>query len=128
MNPPKTNHPSSATSRPQRPKQATSDVKKESSMDLKSLLSKLKKLEKHLAKHFSFIVIIAALLVYLLVVYNIRSLITASPSIEAEEEALISTKVPRIDQKGISQIQKLEQSNAKIRSLFDDARNNPFHE
>lgn len=94
----------------------------------KKLLPKFKKILQIFTKHLPFIPVIVALLIYLLVVWHIRSLATAEPSPEAEDEALISTRIPKIDQKAINQIQSLENNSPAVQSLFNEARNNPFHE
>ncbi|HSX17850.1 MAG TPA: hypothetical protein VLE51_00635 [Candidatus Saccharimonadales bacterium] len=103
-------------------------MSKNLNFDLKTLLPKLKKMQQKLSKHFPFAVILGVLLVYLFVVWHIRTLATAEPSNAAQEEALLSTKVAKIDQKAIAQIQSLEQNSPEVHSLFNDARNNPFHE
>lgn len=97
-------------------------------LDLKALAPKLKKLEKTLLDHLLFIVTLAVLLVYLFVVWQIRILATAEPSPDAEAEALTQARIPRIDQKTIGKIQSLENSSPQIQALFNNARNNPFHE
>jgi hypothetical protein len=102
--------------------------KKDLNFDLKVLLPRLKKLWQKLSKHLSFVVTMVVLLVYLIVVWHIRALATAEPSQEAQDEALISTKIPKIDQKAINQIQSLESNSPAVQSLFNEARNNPFHE
>lgn len=100
----------------------------ELNFDLKKLRPKLKRFEQPLSKHFAFIVILAVLLIYLFVVLQIRTLATAEPSLEAQAQALGSSLIPKIDQKAISQIQSLQQNSPQIQSLFNEARNNPFHE
>lgn len=101
---------------------------KNRNIDLKALVAKLKNLEKALLNHLLFIVTLAVLLVYLFVVWQIRALATAEPSPDAETEALTQAKVPRIDQKTIDKIQSLENNSPQIQALFNNARNNPFHE
>jgi len=116
----------SAGSLPANP--TSSGTKKGLNFDLKKLLLKLRKLWQKLAMHLAFIVTATILLIYLFVVWQIRVLATAEPSPDAESEALLSTRIPKIDKEAISQIQSLEQSSPQVRSLFNDARNNPFHE
>lgn len=103
-------------------------MSKDLNFDLKTLMPKLKQLWQKISKHLSFIVTLLVLLVYLYVVWHIRTIATAEPSQEAQDATLISTKVPKIDQAAISQIQSLEQNSPEVHSLFDKARNNPFHE
>ncbi len=103
-------------------------MNKDLNFDLKAILPKLKKLQQKLSKHLAFSVTLLVLLVYLLVVWHIRGLATAEPSTDAEEEALLSTTLPKIDQKAINQIQSLENNSPAVHSLFNQARNNPFNE
>ncbi len=97
-------------------------------MNLNSFTPKAKKSFQKIVVHLPFIVIIVVLIVYLLVVLNIRSLSVAEPTAEDESAALANTKIPKIDPQAISQIQKLEKNSPAIHSLFDKARNNPFNE
>ncbi len=99
-----------------------------SNLNFKSLPPKLKEIGAVLSKHLSFIVILAVLLMYLVVIWNIKALATAEPSAEAESETLAKARIPRIDQKAINQIQSLENNSPQVQALFNNARNNPFHE
>ncbi|HZP55329.1 MAG TPA: hypothetical protein VFB03_00995 [Candidatus Saccharimonadales bacterium] len=103
-------------------------MSKNINLDLKSLLPKIKKFELKASKHIPFVAIVAALLVYIFVVWQIRGLVNAEPTQDAEDQALTSTKIPKIDQKAIEQIQSLENNSPEIHSLFNSARNNPFNE
>ena len=96
-------------------------------IDIDQLKIKLKKLQKRLSRHLAFATILGVLLIYLLVVWRISQLASAEPSSEAQDTATI-VKIPKIDKKAIEQIQKLEQSSPELRSLFNAARNDPFHE
>jgi predicted PurR-regulated permease PerM len=107
---------------------STEEEKRKNNIDLKKLLPKVKKYLEKLVAHLAFIVIMAALLVYFIVIWQIRSLVTAEPSLEDESLALSSAKIPKINPKAIQQIQSLEENSPKIKAFFDDARNNPFYE
>jgi hypothetical protein len=103
-------------------------MSKDINFNLKTIVTKLRKPWQKVASHFAFISIVVVLLVYLFVVWQIRTLSTAEPSPEDESLAVTSTSVSRIDKDAIERIQKLEQNSPQIRSLFNEARNNPFHE
>jgi len=129
MNPTQANEPQAKpASGPAEQPLSANTAKKTSNFDLNKILPKLKKFWQKLVGHFSFIVIIVVLLVYMLVVWQIRGLVTAEPSPEDESLALTSTNIPKIDKDAIKQIQSLEQNSPQVRTLFDEARNNPFHE
>ncbi len=103
-------------------------AKKNLNFDLKKRLPKLKKLSQKITAHLPFIIILVALLMYMLVVWQIKGLVTAEPSAEDESLALSSAHIPKIDKEAIEQIQSLEQNSPQVRSLFNEARSNPFHE
>ncbi|HLG90813.1 MAG TPA: hypothetical protein VI336_01475 [Candidatus Saccharimonadales bacterium] len=103
-------------------------AKKNLNLDFKKSLPKLKKLSQKITAHLSFIIILVVLLIYMLVVWQIRGLVTAEPSAEDESLALASTDISKIDKDAIEQIQSLEQNSPQVRTLFTKARNNPFHE
>ena len=129
MNPTKVNTPQTRPdAKPTEPVANADKGKRNLNFDLKKITPKLKKYSQKLTAHLSFIVILLVLLVYLLVVWQIKGLATAEPPPEAESQAQLSTKIPKIDKKAIERIQSLEQNSPQIRSLFDKARNNPFHE
>jgi hypothetical protein len=95
-------------------------------LNLKSIQRKLNKIFSAERRHGAFIGIIIVLLAYLFMVWKISTLAVAEPT--PEQSALAETQIPKIDKKAIDQIQSLEKSNTEIRSLFDEARNNPFQE
>lgn len=97
-------------------------------IDLKTYLAKAKKLKLTFLKHGSFIAVLVILFIYLFVVWRISSLATAEPTSTDESNALSSTNIPRVDKNAINQIQTLENNNIQVHSLFNSARNNPFHE
>jgi len=129
MNPTKANAPQTKpASQPADRPSSGSSAKKNSNLDRKNILPKLKKFWQKFTSHLSFIVIMVVLLVYMFVVWQIRGLVTAEPSPEDESLALTSTNIPKIDKDAIEQIQSLEQNSPQVRTLFNEARNNPFHE
>lgn len=80
-----------------------------------------------LARHSSFIAVIFILAVYLLTVWRISQLSSAEPS-DADQTSAEVTSVPKVDQKAINQVLKLENNSPQVYSLFNAARNNPFGE
>lgn len=61
-------------------------------------------------------------------VFRINQLATAEPSEALIEEKLQTVARPKLDQTVINRIQQLQDQNVEVRSLFDQARNNPFNE
>lgn len=103
-------------------------MSKNINFSLKTLQPQLKKAQWLLLKHALFVAILVVLLVYVLVVWRINQLANAEPSTDAETTALAASDIPKIDINTIRQIQNLEQTNTQVKSLFEQARNNPFQE
>lgn len=97
-------------------------------INLKAIKNQLQKLLKLEARHAVFIAVMVILLVYLLTVWRIGQLASAEPSIEDQAKADSTGKLLRVDEAAIREIQKLEQGNTDIQSLFNEARKNPFRE
>lgn len=97
-------------------------------IDLKSILKKLKKALAKVQRYsvVIFIVILVGLYGYLTL--QISSLATKEPSQVEVLEELGAVKRLRIDQDSIDKIQKLEDQNVVVQSLFENARDNPFSE
>lgn len=92
----------------------------------KNLLLPVRKYLSLITKHVSFVALLAILLAYILVVWQISHLATAEP--DSSSQVTAAKKIPKVDQKAINQIQALEANNAKVQSFFNQKRNNPFQE
>jgi predicted PurR-regulated permease PerM len=97
-------------------------------VSLKSLnfLPLIRRFYSKYQRHAVFGALILVLLVYVLVVLRINSLANAEPS--SDQEQVVNNSIPKIDGKQITQIQNLENNNADVHALFNQARNNPFAE
>ncbi len=73
-----------------------------------------------------FIVLVAS--VYGFLVLKISQLSNAEPSATAITENLKGVKRPKIDQSAIDKIEQLQSTNIEVKSLFNQARDNPFQE
>lgn len=71
---------------------------------------------------------IVLLLIFGLLVINIGRYSTRDPSQSEIDERIKTVQVPKIDQEAVSKILELEDQNIEVKSLFEDARNNPFSE
>lgn len=97
-------------------------------IDIKVYLAKIKKIQTALIKHVGFVATLIILFIYLFTIWRISNLATAEPTNSAENAALTTTNIPKVDKNAINQIQSLEKSNVQVQSLFNSARNNPFQE
>ncbi|HEX5448393.1 MAG TPA: hypothetical protein VFW90_04340 [Candidatus Saccharimonadales bacterium] len=92
------------------------------SINLKPLLNMF---AKRFGGHIIFACVIAVLLVYILVVFKINTLSKAEPS---PSQTISAPLIPKVNQKAVNQIQTLENNNAQLHTLFENARNNPFQD
>lgn len=96
-------------------------------IDIK-ITNKIVPLLKWLAKHHAVIVIICVLGLYTWLVAYINILNRREPSEEVYAEKLQTIKKPTISKSVIDKLTELEDNNVEIKSLFREARDNPFKE
>lgn len=101
-------------------------MSKEITLKSFNILPLIRKYLGKYGKHAAFAGFIGVMVVYIFVVFRINSLANAEP--DASEQQVVTTSIPHIDSKAVEQIQSLENNNADIHSLFEQARNNPFSE
>ena len=70
----------------------------------------------------SFIVFLAV--IYGLLLFRINMLAAQEPT----DEAIASTKSPRINKDVVNQLLELKDNSVSVQTLFDEARSNPFQE
>lgn len=97
-------------------------------IDTKDLKPKITAAIQWLKKHRIIVGIVAVVLLYGWLVLQINLLNRREPSDEAITERLQTIKRPRIDQATIDKIQKLQDNNVDVKTLFKQARDNPFQE
>ncbi len=66
--------------------------------------------------------------IYAFLILSIDSLSSATPSSTAVDEELKTVKRLNVSQESIDRMLKLSEENIEVKSLFDEARNNPFAE
>ncbi len=72
-----------------------------------------------------FVLLIAS--VYGFLAYNIYSLSSVEPD-QASVDSQITSLTPSIDESVAKQLQSLQDNSVNVKSLFTEARNNPFSE
>lgn len=75
---------------------------------------------------FAFLILFCCL--YGFLIFRINSLARSEPTDEQVAEKLQKSTRPRIDEEAVSKIQQLEEQNVQIKSIFEEARQNPFAE
>ncbi len=74
----------------------------------------------------AFILVIVA--VYGFVLFNIKTLSDTKPSSQSVSGELQTVKTPRLDESVVKQLEKLRDNSVSVRTLFEQARSNPFNE
>ncbi|MBW3568724.1 hypothetical protein KY385_01185 [Candidatus Parcubacteria bacterium] len=97
-------------------------------LDIKQFSAGFKKLGAFLKKHAPIIFIVTVFVIYGFLIFQINRLSTAEPSQEqiAEQQNLIQRL--KIDQETVDRIERLQDQNVSIQSLFKAARDNPFRD
>lgn len=97
-------------------------------MDIKQLGALGRTAFNKFKRYSTFISIIAMLLIYAFLVVRISMLSQAEPNESAIAEQSNTVKRLKIDQNSINKIEELQDQSIEVKSLFKDARDNPFEE
>lgn len=98
---------------------------KKGTIDFKTLPGALAGGVAKLSKYTVLLFILFIAIIYGFVLYRVSTLSSAEPTSDA-----ISTqaKTPHIDKKVVGRLKELKDNSVNVQTLFNDARNNPFHE
>jgi len=104
--------------------------KKSADLDLKALGPMLRKAARSALRYSGIMFFVLVALVYGFVILRINSLSNAQPTDSQISAASQSnaTAIPSIDPKVVQQLQDLRDNSTNVKSLFDNARTNPFDE
>lgn len=97
-------------------------------LDISSAQTKLQPYINGVRQHRIIIFILFFLGMYGFLVYQVGSLTEGEPDHAAITEKLETIKRLQVDQKSIDSLLKLEEQNIEVKSLFKQARDNPFTE
>jgi hypothetical protein len=79
------------------------------------------------AERYSLLLFVALVVIlYGFLLFRINSLNSAQPSSAAIESKVEAGKTLRIDQKVVHQLQSLQDNSVSVKTLFNQARSNPF--
>ncbi|HET7319961.1 MAG TPA: hypothetical protein VFI84_00065 [Candidatus Saccharimonadales bacterium] len=73
-----------------------------------------------------FVIVVAG--VYAFLVFRVNGMQSASPSSSGDTQKGTVVATPRIDPGLVNQLQQLQDNSVSVKSLFDEARSNPFQE
>jgi hypothetical protein len=96
-------------------------------LDKDQVIAKLLPVLDFLRRYRAMIFIVGFLGAYGFLVIRINSLAQREPTPAAVDEKVSSSRL-KIDQTSINKILQLEDQNVEVKSLFEQARNNPFSE
>jgi hypothetical protein len=97
-------------------------------LSIDEILTKAKPFILLIKKYASFLFILIFLMIYVYLVQRIGYLIQQEPSQSAIDSKAKPVNQLKVDQDAVRKITDLESQNIEIKSLFDQARDNPFTE
>lgn len=96
--------------------------------DLKKLLDRIKPIASFLKRYVVLIFILGFLGAYAYLVMRVNTLVQTEPTAAQLAEKLKDIKRTKIDQSAIYSIERLQDQNIEVKSLFEQTRDNPFSE
>lgn len=96
--------------------------------DLKKIESRIKPGLRRVKQYTAIIYILLFFTLYSFLVLRIGALTAREPTDAEVSEQLKTVRRPKIDEEAAEKIQQLEEQNIDIKSLFNEARRNPFSE
>ena len=101
---------------------------KSMNLDLSNLSAKLLSWLQKARRYFGFAFMITMLGIYGFLIFRVNTLNSQEPANDDVTAKLKTVQRPKIDQSVIDKIQQLQDNSVEVRSLFNKARDNPFHE
>lgn len=95
-------------------------------LNIKDIPAKLMELLGKLNRYAVVLFLLLVALVYGFLMMRIQSLQNVQPSNTPVRGTVVAT--PHIDQSVVDQLQQLQDNSVSVKSLFDQARSNPFQE
>jgi hypothetical protein len=95
---------------------------------LKDVLAKCVALLQKVRRYSFAIFLVFVALLYGFVLLRINTLGKEQPSGVAVSSQVKNARIPHIDQLVVKQLQSLQDNSVNVKSLFNQARNNPFQE
>jgi hypothetical protein len=97
-------------------------------LDTGTILEKLR-LIAEVARRFSTLIVIVIFSgMYAYLMLQVNSINQKTPNADAVTEKLKETSTPKIDAEAAQKLSALEDQNIELKSLFNQARSNPFEE
>lgn len=97
-------------------------------LELKDISAKTAPLLEKLKSYMVFMFIIFVLILISFLVFRVNQYSKRQPSELDVTEKLQAIPRPRVDEGVVTRIQNLRDQNVQVKTLFQEARNNPFAE
>jgi hypothetical protein len=94
--------------------------------NIKNITTQIQPLLEILKRYSVLIFVIAFVGMYSFLITRINSLTQSEPTVLSAEQQTIQRL--KIDQEAVDKILELEEHNIEVKTLFEQARNNPFTE
>lgn len=97
-------------------------------LDGNKIKDKMEQGWKYLSRYHSIIFFVFLALIYGFLIFKINSLSNQQPSDDEVSAQITRTSTPRIDESVVKKIEQLQDNSVQVKSLFNEARKNPFSE
>lgn len=97
-------------------------------LDLKNIPALFAPVLSKIRQYGAFVVVLLVLGAFAFIIVRINYYATLEPSQAAIDEKVLHLQQTQINQEAIDKIEKLNDTNVDVKALFDEARDNPFHE
>lgn len=103
-------------------------MSKDISLDLQAIPEKTVALVHSFSRYSALLFLVLVAAVYAFLVLRINSLDNALPSSTPNSAQVTITATPHIDPVVVKQLKQLQDNSVRVKTLFDQARSNPFQE
>lgn len=95
-------------------------------LNLQNIIAKLRLIITQVKRNSVLIFIVLVVGIYGFTFFKIQTLNNQQPTEEAVSSQVQAAHVPRIDPKTVEALNSLQDNSVSIKTLFDEARSNPF--
>lgn len=97
-------------------------------LDLSKLTQSFAPILSKLRQYGGFVIVLAIFAAFGFIIIRINYYASLEPSQAAIDEKVLTLQQTKINQEAIDKIEEMNETNVDVKALFDDARDNPFHE
>ncbi|HEX8763316.1 MAG TPA: hypothetical protein VF733_06205 [Candidatus Saccharimonadales bacterium] len=97
-------------------------------MNVKSFQDQLRQVWKSTLRLRILLFLALLTILYAFIAWRINTLVNAEPDAAAIEAKMHKTATPTVDKSIVDKIRQLEDNSVDVRTLFNEARQNPFRE